>query len=315
MEAVRQSAAQRRSGGAGAAVAAGMDGPAAGLAVDLAGARHHARFPSFCASIVELLRKPDEVLLRQHLAPSHIRPAALHADGVRARLSPVRGVLQPGRHRAHGLAHAGHPQRTARMESLGATGGEPAKRSRGGLAASFRSMWVAPAIAAAAAITGGGEPGGVGAGGADTAALVRRARHRVVDQPPARSPQGAPDGRADALPARACAQDLGILRDLRRPGRPLAAARQLSGYPLPQSRIAPRRPTWGWRCWRICPPTTSATCRPDSSSSARRRRCTRWKAWSATGATSTTGTTRRLCSRCRRCTSPRWTAAISPAIC
>ncbi len=39
---------------------------------------------------------------------------------------------------------------------------------------------------------------------------------------------------------------------------------------MPRSHIARRRPTWDLRCWRICPPTTSATSRPDNSSSARR---------------------------------------------
>ena len=33
-------------------------------------------------------------------------------------------------------------------------------------------------------------------------------------------------------------------------------------HPAPWSRIARRRPTWDSRCWRICPPTTSATFSP-----------------------------------------------------
>ena len=58
---------------------------------------------------MDLLRKPDEVLARQHLAASAAdagRQAAQtrHRDRVPA----LRGVRQPRRHRAHRLAHARH---------------------------------------------------------------------------------------------------------------------------------------------------------------------------------------------------------------
>ena len=70
---------------------------------------------------------------------------------------------------------------------------ERAAAERGGsdLAASFRAMWIAPAIAAATAIyLAAIEPGGAGGGGADPAPVVRLARHRLVDQPPAGPPRG-----------------------------------------------------------------------------------------------------------------------------
>ena len=103
---------------------------------------------------------------------------------------------------------------------------------------------------------------------------------------------GASDRRADRLPAQARAQDLGVLRDLRRPRRQLAAAGQLSG--TSGRAIAHRTsPTnIGLPCSRTWPPTTSATSRPASWSSARANASTRCKSWSATAATSTTGTTR-----------------------
>ena len=230
MEAVRQPAAQPRSGGAGAAIAARMDGPCAGLAVDLAGVRHHPR-----SIFVRLDRRALAQARRGAVAaaPRGRRTfglAVLHASRIRARLPPVRGVLQPGCDRAHGLAHAGRWQRIARMESVRRDApqtaqGQP-RRSRRLFALDVgrtrrRRRHGDP--------SGGRAPGGVGAGGADTAVVVRLARHRVVVQPPARAPRGDLDARADALPARACAPHLGVLRELRRPGKPLAAARQLPG--------------------------------------------------------------------------------------
>ena len=93
--------------------------------------------------------------------------------------------------------------------------------------------------------------------------LVCFARDRVVDQPAARSPARQADRRSDHFPAESFAQNLGILRDLRRPGRSLAAAGQLSGASrAASSLIARRRPTWDLRCSPICPPTTSVTFPP-----------------------------------------------------
>ena len=88
--------------GADAAAAAGLDGPVAGRGSGPCRCSASSWFPSLSASLVELLRKPDDVLLRQHLARDRAlgRPA-LRAGGVRARLPAVRGLLQPGRDRAH----------------------------------------------------------------------------------------------------------------------------------------------------------------------------------------------------------------------
>ena len=108
--------------------------------------------------------------------------------------------------------------------------GDSDRDSRTDLAGSCRTMWIAPVIAAAAVIYSGGvKAGRAGCGRADTGPLVRLPRHRLVDQPAARSPPSTADSRADPLSAETFPQDLGVLRDLRRPGRSLAAARQLSG--------------------------------------------------------------------------------------
>ncbi len=257
-----------------------------------------------CAAILELFRKPDEVLLRQHLA-AVASSAARHLMQVvfELRVSPVRGVLQSGCDRAHALAHAGHAPATARMESVERC------RTRCGqaTAAATPRRLVAgdvdrPALASAAAShLALSTPAMLAGGGADPAPVVRLTAVRLVDQPPAGAPRGGPERRADPFPARAGASHLGVLRHLRRPGRPLAAAGQLSrSIASPRSPIGPRRPTSAWRCWRIFRPTTSAISRPANWSSARPIPCAPCTRCSDIAATSTTGTTRRRCSRCRR---------------
>ncbi len=128
----------------------------------------------------------------------------------------------------------------------------------------FRSMWIAPVIACRrGCLSRDVTAGGVGRGGADPASLVCRPRHRLVDQPAAGWTQ-----RGARRPMRRCF--CGRCRE--GPGhssRP-SLARKTTGcrrttirsIRLPRSRTARHRPTWGWRCWRICPRTTSATSRP-----------------------------------------------------
>ncbi len=61
-------------------------------------------------------------------------------------------------------------------------------------------------------------------GWAHTGPLVCFAGYRLVDQSAAPAPRRQIDGRPDPLPPEDCPKDLGVLRDLRRPGRSLAAA-------------------------------------------------------------------------------------------
>ena len=264
MEDLRQPAAQPGAGGADAAVAAGLDGPAAGLALDPGGDRHRADSAACRLDRSTCCASPTRCCCGSTSPRVALCRAALRAGGIRARLPAVRGVLQPGRDRAHDLAHAGHAQtdcsngipraRTAsrptqpqRPRRLFALDVDRARHRRCGgvdlaaatpaalaLAAPILLLWLAsPAIA------------------------------WWISRPLARRKAPLTPEQTRFL-RDACAQDLGILRDLRRPGRSLAAAGQLSGASArPCSRTAPRRPTWGCRCWRTCPPTTSATCRPD----------------------------------------------------
>ncbi len=63
----------------------------------------------------------------------------------------------------------------------------------------------------------------------DPRSVVRFAGHRLVGEPAARAARSAPRVRADPLSANARAPDLGVLRDVRRPRRPMAAAGQPAG--------------------------------------------------------------------------------------
>ncbi len=224
--------------------------------------------PALCASILDLFRKPEEVLLRQHLAAvARSAVAALAAGGVRARLPALRGVLQPGCHRAHGLADAGHAQTAARMESVERGG------SRVGRARPQRPRRLFPGdVGRAGHRRCGGDPSG------------RHRRRRCWRWRGRSCCCGSPRPVVAWWISRPLARRKATLTPSRRsscarwragPGRsstPSSARKTTGCRPTtirstasPRSRIAPRRPTWGWRCWRICPPTTSATSRPDNS--------------------------------------------------
>ncbi len=109
--------------------------------------------PSLCASIVELLRKQDEVLLRQHLAAVG-HSASRHFVQVAFELAclPYEAFFS-----LDAIARTAWRMLVTRRRLLEWNPSregdrEPARRGRSDLAASFRSMWVAPAIAAAGAI-------------------------------------------------------------------------------------------------------------------------------------------------------------------
>ena len=145
--------------------------------------------------------------------------AAPHAGGIRARLPAVRGVLQPGCHRAHGMAHAGRRAEACSNGSVGRNG------RRAGLAQPRRPRRVLPfdvdrprRRAAAAIHLAAANPAALAL--AAPILLLWLASPVIawwISRPLARR-KVTLTRRADALPARACAPDLGILRDLRRRG-------------------------------------------------------------------------------------------------
>ena len=139
------------------------------------------------------------------------------------------------------------------------------------------------------------QTGCAGCGWPHTGPLACLPRYRLVDQSADRSPPRKADSGSDPLSAEAFPEDLGVLRDVCRPRRSLAAAGQLSGASRSRGRashVADQHGTCA--CWRICPRTTSATFRPENSSNERRRHSIPCKAWNDTEATSLTGTTPNL---------------------
>jgi len=109
--------------------------------------------PSLCASILEALRKPDEVLLRQHFAAT-ARSALRQFTQVAFALAclPYEAFYS-----LDAIARTAWRMLVVRRGLLewnpsGEADREAARRGRSDLAASFRSMWVAPGIAAATAI-------------------------------------------------------------------------------------------------------------------------------------------------------------------
>ena len=294
LEDLRQPAAQPGAGGADAAAAAGLDGLSPAWFWTLA--------------VLGIILIPPwwppagSVASRKMCCcgsiwpPRCARPAgASRRRDLRSPVCPTR-PLQPGCDPAHALAAAGHTdgcwngiRRATRSATAARIWPPPSGRcgSPPSLAALTASIW---RFRGRPRWRGRAHPG----------PLVRLAGHRLVDQPAACSPRS----QADAPTRPFFSESLRA-----RPGRSSrpSSARKITGcrrttirnIPLPRSPIAPRRPTWDWRCWRICPRTTSATSRPGNWSSARPMHCTRWKPWSAIAAISTTGTTRSRCSRCR----------------
>jgi len=109
--------------------------------------------PSLCASILELFRKADEVLLRQHLAAA-ARSASRHFMQVAFEFAclPYEAFFS-----LDAIARTAWRMLVTRRRLLewnpsSEVDRDSAAHGRSDLAASFRSMWVAPALAAAAAI-------------------------------------------------------------------------------------------------------------------------------------------------------------------
>ena len=185
--------------------------------------------PSLMASALEMFRKPADALLRQHLAAEARSAGRRFAPGrLYDRVPAVRGGFQPGRGRAHGRADAVHAQAASRMATVGEPGPQSRRRPGGLLPIDVdrprdrRCRDDPPRVF---------EAGRAGDGRAHPGPVVCLPRHRLVDQPPARSPKSGTFGGPDPLSPEAFTEDLGVLRNLRRSGRPLAATGQLPGIP------------------------------------------------------------------------------------
>ena len=218
--------------------------------------------PPLIASLVDVLHKPDEVPLGQHLAFTS-RNAARH--GLQVLLS-IAWLPHEAFYSAGAILRTHWRMLVTRRRLLEWT--PSSEHNRGDpdtLAASFRSMWAAPAIAVAAAAL----PAiGASCSRSSVAApilllwLVSPALAWWLSRPlrAARVQARRPSRRSS------CASWRG------EPGLTSSASSgpRITGChpttsrrsPAAWSRIARRRPTSASRCSPISPPTTSAICRP-----------------------------------------------------
>jgi cyclic beta-1,2-glucan synthetase len=273
--------------------------------------------PAVCAAVLDMLRKPDEVLLGQHLSAvldSALRRAAqlgfefacLPYEAAFSLDAIVRTLWRMG------VSHRSLLEWCPSSEverKLGA-------RSRDGLVATFIQMGVGPALAL-----------GLGLGLAVWApsALVVAAPVLLlwcvspalawwISQPLA-ARKAVPERRADALLAADGAAHLVLLRHLRRPGRQLAAARQLPGIPrrragpphfAHQHGPGPAGQSGAWDFGYILAGPLMER---------RQHLATPWTGWTRYRGHFYNWYDTRTLQPCRRFTFPPWTAATWPAIC
>ena len=234
------------------------------------------------------VRKPDDVLLRQHLAAAAARPAGTSPRRhLRSRVCPtrrfsawMRSCARSGGCWSRTGGFSNGIRRATRIEQPHGPGrllpddvDRPRPCHRRG-----RSIW---RLSRPAALAGRAHPG----------PLVCLPRHRLVDQPAARSPRSTAVGRPDPLSPEAFPEDLGVLRNLRRPGRSLAAAGQLSGHPVAAVAHRTSPTNMGLALLANLSAYDFGYISAGQLIERTAKRSAPWKPWNGTGATSTTGTT------------------------
>ncbi len=143
--------------------------------------------PSLIACILDLLRKPGDVLLGQHLAAA-ARCAARHFAQAAFTLAclPYEAFFSLDAIVRTAVADADHAQATSRMESVGRPGSQSPHGPRRLLPVDVDRPRHCDRRSD---LSGAFETGRVGRGRAHTGPLVCLPRDRVVDQPAARSPR------------------------------------------------------------------------------------------------------------------------------
>jgi hypothetical protein len=202
--------------------------------------------PPLFASLLEMFQKPGDVLLGQHLtalrrsADRHFAQAAFMLVCL-----PYEAFFSLDAIIRTGVRILITHKRLLEWNPSG----DRVRPGRSDLVASFQAMWIAPIIALAAAIYLAFSKPGVLSVAGPILGLWFASRLSLVDQSTAHSA------------ARLTADQTSSSIRFPRPGpssRP-SSGQKIIGYrritirsiPLPWSRTARRRPTWGWRSWRI----------------------------------------------------------------
>src|ERR1017187_5056313 len=207
MEALRQSSPQRGARGADLAAAAELGAVALSRVLDPG---HHRDRPD-TRRIVLLAgpsaKTPGSVVgTARDLEPARRIHAAL-AGRLYAGVPSLRGILQPGRDRAHSLADVGSAP-AAGMERVRRRRSKSRKQPGGVLAGDVDR---AGGGAWRPGLSHGLAANRIAGGLAGLGTLGHEPKHRLVDQPACAAPGVAFDGRTDRLPAQARPQDLGLL--------------------------------------------------------------------------------------------------------
>ena len=157
----------------------------------------------------DLLRKPKEVLWRQHLS-SALSCASTHVSQVAFTLAclPYEAYFS-----LDAILRTLWRMVVSRRRLLEWSAfSEASRNSVNSLAASWRTMWIGPAIALATLLyLADARPSALLVAWPIWALWAISPEHRLVDQPARAAARGAFDGRTDRLPAQARPQDLGLL--------------------------------------------------------------------------------------------------------
>ncbi len=179
--------------------------------------------PSLSAAILDLFRKPADLLLRQHFA------AELRALGGRLAQAALTLSFLPfeASFSLDAILRTVWRMLISHKRLLEWNpSSEVNRHGRNDLRASYRLMWLAPMIAMTSGIYAGPyQARRAGPGCTHPGVMVGLARHRLVDQSADRSPRGSAFRRPAVFSQENIPQDLGLLRYLGRAGRSLAAAR------------------------------------------------------------------------------------------
>ena len=154
--------------------------------------------PALLTAMLSALRKPGDLRWPAHLAAAaRACGPALDTGALQPRLSPLRGLLQPGCRDPHPVAVGRESAPPARMDCGGRSGAQRWTTRRP----------LSPHVDRAGAGAdrgrrfGAARADGIAGGRAHPAGLAGRALARLVDEPSARAARGAPEYRAGGFPA------------------------------------------------------------------------------------------------------------------
>ena len=187
--------------------------------------------PALATALTDLLRKPDEAPIEQHLvavartaqvqfAQALLALAWLPYEAFYSVDAIVRTLWRTL------ISH----RRLLEWKPSSIVERQLEESHGSDLAAVYQTMWIAPAIAVLTwTVMPAMNASALRIAAPILVAVAGVARAGVVDQPAARAAQRRSVGRSNTVSAQAGAQDLGIFRDLRQRGRQLAAAGQCAG--------------------------------------------------------------------------------------